>query len=202
VGRDSIIKIRPTYGVIFGAWRERRLRQPMELDLSFAPQGMTVSFTPAEQYPQAEALSLSLRSLKKVIQENPYIIIPEMGQRLRGVGGQYHWVMPERQVLLWGYGSLKLYELLETLIAAGVVVPLPAPQLIFWPYAYPKLPVVDAFQEGLAIYKDLHWLPLCFEDASRVDLTEHEAQFYRSLFGSGSPHLQVIESSQGGNNHE
>jgi len=200
---DRHRKIRPTYGVIFGAWRERRLEDlPMELALSFTPQGMRVDFRPAEQYPQAEAPSLSLRSLKKVIQENPYIIIPEMQQRLRGVGGHYHWVMPEREVLLWGFGSEKLYELLETLIAAGEVVPLPAPRLIFWPYPHPKLPVVDAVHEGLAIYKDLHWLPLCFEDASRVDLTEHEAQFYRSLFGSGSPHLEVIESSQGGSNHE
>lgn len=87
------------------------------------------------------------------------------------------------------------------MIGRGEVVPLPAPRLIFFPYPHPKLPVVNAFQEGLAIYKDLHWLPLCFEDASRVDLTEHEAQFYRSVFGSGFPHLQVIET-QGGSNHE
>lgn len=198
---DRHRKTRPTYGVIFGAWRDRRMRQPMELDLSFTPQGMRADFRPAEQYPQAEALSLSLRSLKKVIQENPYIIIPEMQQRLRGVGGHYHWVMPQREILLWGFGSEKLYQLLETLIGRGEVVPLPAPRLIFWPYPYPELPVVDAHKRGLAPCEDLHWLPLCFEDASRVEMTEQEAQFYRSVFGSGSPHLQVIER-QGGSNHE
>ncbi len=193
------IKSRPTYGVIFGAWRERRLQRPMEFDLSFTPQGMRATLGPA---PQAEASSLSLRSLKKVIHENAYIIIPEMEERLRGVGGQYHWLMPQREILLWGFGSQNLYDLLETLIGAGEVVPLPAPRLIFWPYPYPKLPVVDAHKRGLEPCDDLHWLPLCFEDASRVDMTEQQAQFYRSVFGSGSPHLEVIESTPGGFSHE
>ena len=177
-GTKAIVKIKPTQQHVLRAYAERYRKPTMDTVIVMST--------------RREGPKLGLRTLNKIMREHRYLIIPEMGMRLRGVFGRYLWVMPARRIVLWSRGSKRLYESLQTLMGRGEVVPVLAPGLIFMRHSYPDLPVA----ERLATYEDLHWLPLAFEDASRVDMTEADAEFLSRVFGSGSPHLEVIESTQ------
>jgi len=177
-GTKAIVKIKPSQQHVLRAYAERYRKPTMDTVIVMST--------------RREGPKLGLGTLKKIITERRYLIIPEMGMRLSGVFGRYLWVMPARRIVLWSFGSKRLYELLQTLMGRGEVVPVVAPQLIFFRHRYPELPVA----RGLETHDDLHWLPLAFEDASRVEMTEADADFLSRVFGSGSPHLEVIESTQ------